>query len=188
MAGQAADRSAIDTAKGGDPRICQASEPCPAKGTKISGARMAEGWERGRQEDQRRASPNGTSKLDRVVCRAGDQPAIRTDRARSASGAQVDARMQRRGEGWISCHDQSEATGAADTREIAPERRAVDSIIVAQDDAGEATRQAARGWTRIRQPVGVGEQPERRNLGMKASSGRMRPGQEARVHLAIAVA
>jgi len=96
--------------------------------------------------------------------------------------------MQRRGEGRISCHHQSEATGAADTREFATEYGAGDSIIVAQDDAGEATRQAAGGWTRIRQPVGVGEQPERRNLGMKASSGRMRPGQEARVHLAIAVA
>ena len=96
--------------------------------------------------------------------------------------------MQRSSEGRVSRDHQGEAARAADAGEVATERRAVGSAVVAQDDAGEAAGQAAGGRARIRQPVGIGEQPERRNLGVKASDGRVRPGQEATVHLAIAVA
>ncbi len=185
---KAADRGSVDAAKGGDPRICQAGEPRPAKGTKARGAWMAEGRECGRHEDQSRASPNGPPKFDRVVGGAGHQSTMRTDVPRPASRAEVDAGMQRGGKGWISRHHQGEAARPADAGEVAAKCHAVCSVIVAQNDAGEAAGQAAGGPARIRQPVGVGEEPERRNLGMKASDGRVRPGQQARVHVAIAVA
>ena len=113
---------------------------------------------------------------------------MRTDRAGLASGAEMSARMQRGSEGRVSRDHQGEAARAADASEVATECRAVGSVVMAQDDAGEAAGQAAGGPARIRQPVKVGEQPERRNLGVKASDGRVRPGQEATVHLAIAAA
>jgi hypothetical protein len=65
--------------------------------------------------------------------------------------------MQRGGEGWVSRDHQCEAARAANAGEVAAERRAVSGVIVAQDDAGEATRQTVGGLARIRQPLWVGE-------------------------------
>lgn len=96
--------------------------------------------------------------------------------------------MQRGGEGWVARNNQGKAARPADASEFAAKCHAVRSVIVAQDDAGETTGQAAGSRARVRQPTGVGEQPERRNPGMTASDGRVRPGQQARVHFAIAVA
>jgi len=77
--------------------------------------------------------------------------------ARPAASAEVDARMQCRCEGRISRDHQGEAARAANADKVAAERRAVGGVIVAQDDAGEATRQTVGSRARIRQPLRVGE-------------------------------
>ena len=96
--------------------------------------------------------------------------------------------MQRCGEGRVARDHEREAARATDAGEVAAKRRTVGCTVVTEDDAGETTWQAGGSRTWIRQPESVGEQPERRDLGMKASDGRIRPGQDARIHLAIAVA
>jgi len=145
MAGQSGDRGSVDTTKGGNPRIGQASEPCPADGTESRCARMAKCRKGGRQEDQRRTSLNGPSKLDRVVGGTGDKPTIRAWRTGPASGTEVDTRIQRGGEGRVSSDHQSETARAADAGEVAAKCGAVGRVIMAEDYAGKASGQAAGG-------------------------------------------
>lgn len=62
-------------------------------------------------------------------------------------------------EARIAGHDQGKLAGPADPGEIPPKCCTVGGVIMPKHYAADPLWQASSGWTRIRQPHRVGEQP-----------------------------
>ena len=108
----------------------------------------------GRGEDWREKHESGARQLGsrdiRTAMRGtGDRSAARCDMARSPPLAQMAARMQCHGEAGIAGDHQHQPAIPANPCHCLPERQAVRILIMAEHDAGEATRQAGDRGPRV---------------------------------------
>ena len=92
--------------------------------------------------------------------------------------------MERGGKAGIAGDHQHEPAIPADPCHCLSERRAVRILIVAEHDAGEATRQAGDRRPRVSQAAIIGEQPERRQW-RGPTRGRARPVKQTRRELGL---
>ncbi len=148
---------------------------------------MACGGEGRTKKDEVGASAAGAFKLRPIVRRGGEQAGTAA-RKWTAAAADMQTSTQRGGQARIAGNHQGEPACPAKTGEVAAKRLPSRSIVMTQDDAGEALGQMGNRDPRIRQTGFVREEPERWEGGPPrrdgiASLDRARPGDELAIHV-----
>jgi len=143
---------------------------------------MAGRREHRREKDQSRAGPPGSSELDHVMGGAGDQGAAETSGPRPTASPEMNPRAQQCRQPDIASHNQRQPARAADPGQVTTEAAPVGLAIMAQDNAGKASRQPLGRRARIGQAARVGEEPERGKPRSGPGRHGMRPGKKACVH------
>jgi len=180
--GQAADGQMVDAAERCNSWARHAGDSGPGSGTKSGRGRMARRDKDGGEKHKRCAGLFGTAKLHQVVRRTGDEASANSHRSRPDTASQVNARAERRGKPGVASDNQHQPAGAADPDEIAAKSGALRFSVMAQDDAGEASRKTRSGSARVREAARISKQPKRREGGFGTSRGSIRPAKDASVH------
>ena len=177
---QPPDTRAVDATERGDRDADATRQPAPAQYAQRRRPRMACRREGRPDECEPRTGTRGTAKLPPIMRRAGDEPAPDPRRPRPAPAAQVHASPQSRRQTHVARHHQHKPAATADARQIAAQRRPPGLAIMAQHHARKPLRQPRHSRPRVRQPPGVGEQPQRRHAAAPVFG--TRPGQQSWVH------
>jgi len=90
------------------------------------------------------------------------------------------------GEPRITGHYKYQSALAADPRQSLSERQPARVRIVAQNHAGQPTRQSSDGSPRVGQAARIGKQPERRHT-LSPSRGTITPGEQTLVQCTIRI-
>ncbi len=139
------------------------------------------------EKDEISARSARAFKLHPIVRRGGEQAGTPAYQGTVAT-ADMQPSAQRGSQAWVAGNHQGEPARPAKTGEVVAKRLPFRSMVMAEDNAGEALRQTGYRGPRIRQAGFVRKEPERWEGGPLQGGGiasldRARPSDELAIHV-----
>lgn len=181
---QPLDADTIHAAQRRDRHTGGARQRHPAHRPQCPPARMAARRKHRRQEYQHRPGPARPPQLYPIMRRRCDDPPGDRHRRHAAAAAQMLACPQPGRESRVARDHQDKPPDAAQPCHVQPQRKAIRRAIMPEHNPGAAFRQPGNRRTWVRQPLRIGEQPQRRDDAAPdpRRPHRTRPGQQTGIH------